>query len=179
MARLVGKNVALREFRWEDLPEMRKWICDARATRYLGARYVRPQSWEQTENQLRGLLMGDVGGEHLAIADAGTLSYLGQVSLQGVDRFTLQGELAVIVSPAHWGKGIATEAIGLMLKYAFHSLNLNRVWLKVFAEHTAAVNLYRKCGFVQEGVLRQDAYLEGRYRDTIIMSVLREDFDRA
>lgn len=179
MARLAGKNVMLREFRWEDLPDMRRWICDGRATRYLGTRFVRPQTWEQTEQMLRGLLAGEVGGESLVIADIGTLGYLGQISLQGVDRFQQQAELAVIVSPEHWGKGVATEAIQLMLRYAFHALNLNRVWLKVFAEHEAAIGLYRKCGFVQEGVLRQDAFLEGKFRDTVIMSVLREDFDRA
>lgn len=179
MARLAGENVMLREFRWEDLPEMRRWICDGRATRYLGTRFIRPQTWEQTEQMLRGLLMGEAGGESLVIADIGTLGYLGQISLQGVDRFSQQAELAVIVSPEHWGKGVATEAIGLMLRYAFHALNLNRVWLKVFAEHEAAVRLYRKCGFVQEGVLRQDAFLEGRYRDTIVMSVLRDEFNKA
>ena len=179
MARLAGENVMLREFRWEDLSEMRRWICDGRATRYLGTRFMRPQSWEQTEQMLRGLLMGEAGGESLVIADIGTLGYLGQISLQGVDRFSMQAELAVIVSPEHWGKGIATEAIGLMLRYAFHTLNLNRVWLKVFAEHEAAISLYRKCGFVQEGVLRQDAFLEGSYRDTVVMSILRDEFNQA
>lgn len=178
MARLAGKNVMLREFRWEDLPDMRRWICDGRATKYLGTRFIRPQTWEQTESMLRGLLTGDAGGENLVIADIGTLGYLGQISLQGVDRFAQQGELAVIVSPEHWRKGVGREAIALMLRYAFHSLNLNRVWLKVFAEHEAAVKLYEKCGFVQEGVLRQDAFLDGKYRDTIIMSVLRDDYDR-
>ena len=178
MARLAGDNVMLREFRWEDLPEMRRWITDGNATRYLGTRFIRPQTWEQTENMLRGYLMGEAGGENLVIADKGTLAYLGQISLQGIDRFTQQGELAVIVSPEHWRKGVAKEAIGLMLEYAFYTLNLNRVWLKVFQEHQAAVKLYMKCGFVLEGVLRQDAYLEGRYRDTMIMSVLRRDFER-
>ena len=113
------------------------------------------------------------------IADKGTLAYLGQISLQGVDRFTQQGELAVIVAREHWRKGIGEEAVGLMLQYAFRTLNLNRVWLKVFQEHQAAVRLYMKCGFVLEGVLRQDAYLDGRYRDTMIMSVLRRDYERA
>lgn len=178
MARMAGDNVMLREFRWEDLPDMRRWITNERVTRYLGARFVRPQTWEQTESMLRGLLTGDAGGENLVIADINTLNYLGQISLQGVDRFSQQGELAVIVVPEHWRKGIAREAIELMLGYAFHSLNLNRVWLKVFAEHTAAVKLYQKCGFKKEGVLREDAFLEGKYRDTVIMSVLRREYDR-
>lgn len=179
MARLAGENVMLREFRWEDLPDMRRWNTDGECTRYLGTRFARPQSWEQTESMLRGLVMGEAGGENLVIADKGTLAYLGQISLQGVDRMTQQGELAVIVSREHWRKGVGREAIELMLKYAFHTLNLNRVWLKVYQEHQAAVKLYMKCGFVLEGVLRQDAYLEGKYRDTLIMSVLRRDFDRA
>lgn len=176
MPRLAGKNVVLREFRWEDLPDMRRWITDGRATRYLGARYVRPQTWEQTESYLRGLLNGDAGGEHLVVADRGTLSYLGQISLQSIDHLSRQAELALVIAPEHWGKGAGREAIQLMLRHAFFDLNLNRVWLKAFAEHGRALHLYEKAGFVKEGVLRQDAFLEGRYRDTVIMSALREDF---
>lgn len=176
MPRLTGENVVLREFRWEDLPDMRRWITDERATRYLGARYLRPQTWEQTEARLRALLNGDVGGEHLVVADRGTLAYLGQISLQSVDSLSRQGELALVLLPEHWGKGAAREAVRLMLEYAFTRLNLNRVGLKVVSENARALRLYEAAGFVREGVLRQDVFLEGGYRDTVVMSMLRDEF---
>lgn len=179
MPRLTGENVVLREFRWEDLPDMRRWITDADVTRYLGARFIRPQTWEQTESYLRGLLSGDVGGESLVVADRGTLNYLGQVNLQSIDQLSRQGELALVIAREHWGKGAGREALELMLRHAFFHLNLNRVWLKVFPENVRAVRLYEGAGFAREGLLRQDAFLEGRYRDALIMGMLREDYLRA
>lgn len=178
MARVMGERVTLREMRWEDLPDLRRWITDARATRYLGARFIHPQTWEQTESYLRALLNGDVGGEHFAVADGGTLNYMGQIELQSIDSLTRQGELALVLLPEFWGQGAAGEAVRLMLRHAFLTLNLNRVWLKVLPENERAVRLYEKSGFTREGVLRQDAYLEGRYRDSIVMGMLRDEYLR-
>lgn len=176
MARLTGEHITLREFRWEDLPELRRWITDPQATRYLGARFIHPQTWEQTESWLRSLLSGDVGGEHLVVADRGTLNYLGQIDLQSIDALNRSAEMALVICPQYWGKGAGREAVQLMLRHAFWHLNLNRVHLKVFADNTRAVRLYEQAGFVREGLLRQDAFLEGRYRDTLLMSMLLEEY---
>ncbi len=61
--------------------------------------------------------------------------------------------------------------------FAFDDLNLNRVWLSVDADNGRAIACYRKCGFVEEGRLRQDRYRDGQYRDTIVMGVLRDEFE--
>ena len=179
MPRMLGERIMLREFEQNDLGEMRKWITDPDSTRYLSDTFVVPQTWEQTETYLRGLLNGDVGGESLVVADRGTLGYLGQVNLQSIDQLSRQGELALVIAQEHWGKGAGREALDLMLRHAFFHLNLNRVWLKVFPENVRAVRLYESAGFAREGLLRQDAFLEGRYRDALIMGMLREDYLRA
>ena len=178
MPRIQGSTIILREFRQEDLPSMRKWINNEAVTRYLGVRYVRPQTWEQTEDYLRRLLNGDVAGEQLVIADIANYNYLGQISLQAMDSYTRQAELALVVAPEYWGKGVATQAIPLMLRHAFCNLNLNRVWLKAFSEHSRALHVYEKLGFVREGTLRADAFLNGRYRDTVVMGMLKDEFFR-
>ena len=73
------------------------------------------------------------------------------------------------------GAGRGTEAVQLLLAFAFEDLNLERVFLHVFADNAAALRAYEKAGFVREGVLRQAAYVDGRRLDVVIMSFLRRD----
>ena len=76
-----------------------------------------------------------------------------------------------------WGRGYGTDAIRALLRFAFREMNLNRVWLTTGENNPRALACYRKCGFREEGHLRQDRYLEGRYWDTILMGILREEFE--
>jgi hypothetical protein len=64
-----------------------------------------------------------------------------------------------------------------VLRFAFHQMNLNRVSLEAFESNERALACYRKCGFREEGRLRQDRFKHGRYYDTIVMGVLRKEFE--
>jgi RimJ/RimL family protein N-acetyltransferase len=76
------------------------------------------------------------------------------------------------------GRGLGTDATALVLRHAFDTLNLNRVWLHVFEDNPGAIHVYEKLGFVREGVLREDNFRGGRYRDTVAMGILRADWRR-
>ena len=56
-------------------------------------------------------------------------------------------------------------------------MNLNRVELQVFDDNERGIRCYEKIGFVREGVQRQFRYREGRYVDSIMMSILREEYE--
>ena len=76
-----------------------------------------------------------------------------------------------------WGQGYGTEATRLVVQHAFATLNLNRVWLEVYEYNPRGLRAYEKVGFRKEGVKRQDNYRAGRYWDTIVMAILREEWD--
>ena len=71
------------------------------------------------------------------------------------------------------GRGYGKEAISLALQYAWYSLNLNRIQLRVFSDNAHALRAYMSAGFEQEGKMRRAAFIDGNWRDVIIMSVLR------
>ena len=77
-----------------------------------------------------------------------------------------------------WGKGYGTETTRLLAAHAFETLNLNRVWLSVYEYNPRGIRAYEKAGFRVEGRLRQDCYRDGRYWDTILMALLREDWEK-
>jgi RimJ/RimL family protein N-acetyltransferase len=81
-----------------------------------------------------------------------------------------------IGEPEYWGKGYGTEAVQLMLKYAFTELNLHRVSLDVLGYNQRAIRSYEKNGFVTEGMQRKIVNREGKRWDVYFMGVLREDW---
>ncbi len=75
-----------------------------------------------------------------------------------------------------WGKGCGTEAMQLILEYAFLELNLHRVTLNVFEYNPRAIRSYEKAGFRHEGRLRGCLLREGKRWDMLYMGILREEW---
>ena len=75
-----------------------------------------------------------------------------------------------------WGRGYGTDAMELILRYAFAELNLRRVSLTVFEFNQRAVRSYEKAGFQLEGRQRQGMQREGRRWDILFMGILREEW---
>ena len=74
------------------------------------------------------------------------------------------------------GRGYAEDAIRALTSHCFTDLGLNRIWLIAYAYNWAARGLYAKCGFQEEGVLRQIQFNRGAYHDGIMMALLRRDW---
>ncbi|ASJ55813.1 GNAT family N-acetyltransferase [Brevibacillus formosus] len=77
---------------------------------------------------------------------------------------------------AYQGKGYGSEALLLMLDYGFGILNLHRIELNVFAFNERAIHTYEKLGFQREGVQRQALYYNHAYHDSILMSMLADEY---
>jgi len=77
---------------------------------------------------------------------------------------------------ALWGQGYGTDAIRVILRYAFLELNLHRVSLFVLAHNARAIGSYVKCGFRVEGRVRQAMLRDGERSDFIYMGVLKDDW---
>ena len=75
------------------------------------------------------------------------------------------------------GHGIGGAAAKLILKYGFEELDLNRIFLRVFARNERAINSYKSAGFVYEGLFRQDVIVDGVKEDVVFMSILKEDYE--
>ena len=77
---------------------------------------------------------------------------------------------------ADWGKGYGTDAMQIILRYAFMELDLHRVSLDVFEYNLRGIRSYEKCGFVVEGRERALLQRDGRRWDVIYMGILKEDW---
>jgi RimJ/RimL family protein N-acetyltransferase len=103
---------------------------------------------------------------------------IGTIGLDNIDFANQSVEFGNILigKQEYVGKGYATEATRLMLSYCFSRLNMNRVYLVVYADNARAINLYERCGFKVEGTLREAQFADGVFKDVLAMSILRREF---
>lgn len=102
---------------------------------------------------------------------------IGTIGLSSIDKINSRAEYGITIGEIEYmGKGYAKEASQLILKYAFEEINLNKVFLKVFEDNTRAIGMYKKLGFNVDGVLRQDVFKDGIFRNVIEMSLLKEEW---
>ena len=76
-----------------------------------------------------------------------------------------------------WGQGYGPEVTRLVLRHSFRTLNLNRISLHVKEFNVRGIRAYEKVGFVQEGILRQDHYHDGRYHNVILVAILKDEWE--
>lgn len=178
MPRMFGSRIMLREFSQSDLEAMRKWIIDPDTTQFLSDTFTVPQTFEQTAAYLDSIISGKQPDVHLVIANLMSGDYLGQCDLMNLTSYSRKAALAIVLAPDCRGMGYGSEALELLLELAFYHLNLNRVSLRVRSDNARAIRCYEKCGFICEGINREDLYNAGRYYDTIAMGILRADWER-
>ncbi len=104
---------------------------------------------------------------------------VGIVGLDKIDRRNQEAEAGPgLLDPNERGRGYVEEAIELLLNYAFGELNLHRIYGSCFP-FNKIIELLKLYGFVEEGVLRQAVFTQGRFYDKVILGLLREEWQCA
>jgi ribosomal-protein-alanine N-acetyltransferase len=172
---LVGTKIYLRPLEREDAPLLVTWMNDHDVTRTMN--WYRPVNLRAEEEFVDKALQS----EHdlvLGIAVKENDLFIGETGLYRMDFKNRRACFGITIGQkTEWGKGYGGEATRLLVDHAFDTLNLNRVWLHVFEHNQRGIGAYQKAGFKKEGLLRQDRYKDGRYYNTIIMAVLREEWE--
>ena len=75
-----------------------------------------------------------------------------------------------------WGQGYGTDAIHLLLDYAFGYLSFHRVAIGVVGFNERALRFYEKVGFKREGIQRDGYYYDHQYADFVMMSILEDEY---
>lgn len=100
---------------------------------------------------------------------------IGIINLHDVDTEHRSAETSYILAPEHWGKGLMTEALKCVLRYAFEALELNRVGADVFEGNVASEKVLEKCGFQREGIAKEKYEKDGMYFDATLYGAFRKE----
>ena len=178
---LVGEKIYLRGLERDDLAgDYFQWLNDYVVTRYLESGRM-PNTVEAMERYYAATA-NSPNDVFCAIIEKETDRHIGTVKLGSIDWLHRSAEFGIMVGAKdRWGRGYGTEATRLILDYGFRRLNLHKVILGVAADNIAAIRSYEKVGFQREGLIKQLLFIDGEYRDKVIMGIACHEFcgDRA
>jgi RimJ/RimL family protein N-acetyltransferase len=100
---------------------------------------------------------------------------VGVCSLEGIDGRQRTAALGIWIGQPFWDRGYGTDAVRTLCRFGFREMNLQRIHLMVYDINERGRRAYEKAGFKEEGRLRRDHFVDGRYVDTIVMGLLVED----
>lgn len=101
---------------------------------------------------------------------------VGAVWLSGIDRFHKFAALGCLLKPEFQGKGIAQLLIKAVLHHAFSYLKLHRIEAQVYENHHKSIKLFERMKFKKEAILRENFLIEEKYRNSIMFSMLKNEF---
>ena len=178
MSIVYGKRVRLRGAERSDLEKFVAWINDPEVT--AGLTLFLPMSTVDEEKWFENAMRRPQEEKPLVIdmKDGTDWRLIGNSSFFEFDWVARSAEVGILIGDKTvWNQGYGSEVMRLLLRHGFGTLNLNRIYLRVYAENKRAIRTYEKVGFVHEGRMRQAVYKNGFYSDVLYMSVLREEWD--
>ena len=101
--------------------------------------------------------------------------FLGLALAPDIDRDGREVELGYIVHPAARGRGVATQGLVLLTRWAFDELGALRAYLFIDSENAASLKVAQRAGYVREGRLRSVHLKQGRRADSDVWSRLPSD----
>lgn len=118
--------------------------------------------------------------ERRFIAETDTGERIGLVELVEITYIHRRAEFQIVIAPAYQGRGYGSIVTRQATDYAFRVLNLHKLYLVVATDNARAIDIYKRCGFQEEGHLRQEFFTDGVYKDALRMYQFQTDYlDRA
>lgn len=176
---LHGRRVDLRPITGQDAPAILAIFGDPAVTQFWSSPPL-PNLTAATEliEEIHDLFRA----RHLfqwGICRQETQEILGTCTLLHVDREHRRAEIGIALGTRAWGRGFATEALGLLLGFSFESLDLHRLEADIDPQNERSLRLFERHGFRREGYLRERWHQLGEARDAVFLGLLRREWSGA
>ena len=172
--RIETENLTIRDVCFSDYEYFARWEVDPDMTRYFSLDSDRTYEDVVTEGFR---FRADESVSDLTITRKADGEPLGRIIISRIDEHSKSLDITKIyVGGERRGTGIGSEAMIGLMKYLFEERGLHRVTLDYYTGNTRARDLYRKLGFVDEGVARESTCKDGKYYDLNLMSMLRDEY---
>ncbi len=167
-------RLKLRLFSLKDVEDVLLYASDPEWARFLPV--PQPYTRADAEKFVAGQLLRDRKSRLCwAIEHAG--SVIGGINI-GFDFDNRVGEMGYSIARRFWGKGLTTEAAGAVIDESFSVYpDLNRIRAAADERNVGSLRVMEKLGMVREGILRQDIYLRGEFKNMVWCGLLRCEWE--
>jgi RimJ/RimL family protein N-acetyltransferase len=175
-AKVIGERIYLRPLEREDLDNgWHDWINDST----ININLINPLP--QNMDDMVKYYNSNQGSDCVlfAICDKSNDKYIGNARLSRINWINRTAEYGRMIGLSEYrGKGYGTDALIQLFRFGFHNIGLNRIWSTAWIENKVSLASNSKMGMVVEGTMRQAVFKNGKFHDTVILSMIREDFDK-
>lgn len=173
---LTDKKFVLRAWNGDDASSLVMYANNYNVARYLRDAFPYPYT---LSDAVKWIDMVKNNRDDLILAIEVNGEAAGGIGIHGMkDVYRYNAELGYWLAEIHWGKGIMTRAIRLMVDYAFNNHRWYRIFATVFQNNTGSMRVLEKNGFVKEAIHRKAVIKEGEYLDEHLFALLREDWEK-
>lgn len=174
---LEGEGIYLRVLEESDIGEdYISWLNDPLVTCYLESAGYFP-STHANLSQWLGKYSDSTQNMAFAIVEKQSGQFIGTTTLNSISWIHRTGVIGIMIGRKdYWGKGYAFEAWNLLVGYAFARLGLRKINSGAAVANAACVGILKKLGFKEEGILREQYYMDGAYCDVVLMGLFRHEY---
>ena len=171
---LKGEKVFLRAIEKEDMEFLREMINNPELERNVVgwsfpiSKYEQERWFEsqiQNKNNIRYIIKVD--RERIGVVTITNIDWKNRKACHGIK----------LCNDKVKGKGYGTDAVMTIMKYAFEELQLNKLYSTILDYNIPSMNLYKKCGWLVDGVLRESTFKGNQYIDEMAVSILKKDYE--
>ncbi len=174
---ISGKLIKLRIHKRSDVDDIYKNIRDKEIQKYtlkIPFPYTKTHAIDFIKQTTKNRKLKTA--YDFAITEIDEDKVIGGISLMKIDYQHKNAELGYWLGKNYRNQGYTTEAIELILRFAFNELKLNRISVRLWEKNSASIKVLKKNKFKKEGLLREAVYKFGKWENDLIFAVLKRDW---
>lgn len=173
---LIGEKVRLWALEREDLIKFYIWTNEPNVV-YLAGLHPLPKSFAEIQAWYDMALHNPM--QRTFAVKTGDGTHIGMVELVDIDLRVRRCELGMFIGDGNYiDKGYGHDAVNVILNFVFKQLNINKVAVRVLEYNKKAIDFFKKLGFKEEGILRQDYFADGKYYNVYALGILAEEWGK-
>ena len=173
---LETERIYLRELRKEDASgNYYHWLNAPEINQYLETRFI-PRSVANLEQYIVSM-DGNTNEILFGICLKETDEHIGNIKIGPINQVHRYADIGLLIGEkSQWGKGFASEAIGLMCHFGFDVLNLHKLKAGCYEDNIGSAKAFFKNGFEEEGRMKKQWFINNRYQDSLILGLHRDKY---
>ncbi|MBR5088256.1 MAG: GNAT family N-acetyltransferase [Ruminiclostridium sp.] len=167
-------NIRIRKWRIEDKKDLANNLNNIEILNNLRDGLPFPYTEKDAEEYIRAMLSSDED-KTFAFAIIADESVIGSIGVLRCDNIHYRSaELGYYIGEPYWGNGYMTEAVKQICRYVFENTDIIRIFAEPFESNAASCRVLEKAGFICEGILRCNAFKNGKIMNMKMYALIKE-----